>query len=243
MATPNLIGSASTKTKTVTKSVIAGNLLIVGFAGGDGTNTPTISDGVNSWTLCTGSPTKDATNGASATLWWAIAATSASITVTITFAAGTFNGTTLIEFSNVSATPADSGAGAANIAGSTSTDAMKTGSFTTTGDGDLVVTLINDDGNTHTTTQYNAGTGWTKVALASQDPAGASDTTYAFAYQIQSVHGAINPQWTELAADSAVGVGAAFKASAGGGGGTFVTLVGGPGGMAGMALAGRGGLA
>src|SRR5260221_13912314 len=125
------VDAAATSTKTVTKSVTTGNLLICGFACGDGTSTPTISDGVNSWTAVGSSPIKDTTNNAGVSMWWAVAATTASIIITITATPTTFNGTWIAEYSGNAAASLDAGsAGLTNIAGSTSADAMKTGAFT-----------------------------------------------------------------------------------------------------------------
>lgn len=206
------VTGASTKTKTVTKNVTAGNLLVCGFACGDGTTTPTISDGVNSWTAVTASPTKDVTNAASVSMWWAIAATTASITITITAAPTTFNGTWVGEWSgNAAASLADGSAGAANIAGSLATDGQRTGSFTPAVNGDLIVSFAVNDGTSETTNHYNAGTNFTERTTCAQDPAGLNETTYSVEECVQATAGAINPPWTELHSDATVGIGAAFK--------------------------------
>lgn len=213
------ITGAATSTKTVTKSVTAGNLLVCGFAGSDGTTTPTISDGVNTWTAVTASPVLDATNAASVSMWSAVAATTASITITITYTPTTFNGTWLGEWSGNAASGVNAGStGAANIAGSTTADAMKTGAFTPSVDNCLIVSFINDDGTTATVTQYTAGTSpvvFTKRATASVDPAGGADTTYAVEDAVQGTAASINPSWTETKIDAAVGIGAAFKPATG----------------------------
>lgn len=215
------VSAAATKTKTVTKSVTAGNLLVCGFACGDGTTTPTISDGVNVWTPVGASPIKDVTNAAGVAMWWAIAATTASIVIAITAAPTTFNGTWIAEYSGNAASALDAGsAGAANIAGSIVADAMKTGAFTPSADGCLVVSFINDDGNTRLATQYTAGSNpvvFSKRATASVDPAGGIDTTYAVEDAVQVTAASINPTWTEAVADAAVGIAAAFKAAVVGG--------------------------
>lgn len=213
------VTAAATSTKTVTKSVTAGNLLVCGFAGSDGTTTPTISDGVNSWTPVSASPVFDTTNAASVSMWSAVAATSASITITITYTPTTFNGTWLGEWSGNAAASVNAGsAGAANITGSLSADAMKTGAFTPSVDNCLIVSFINDDGTTATATQYTAGTNpvvFTKRTTASVDPAGGADTTYAVEDAVQGVAASINPSWTEAKIDAAVGIGAAFKPATG----------------------------
>ncbi len=213
------VDAAATSTKTVTKSVTTGNLLVCGFACGDGTSTPTISDGINSWTAVGASPIKDTTNAAGVSLWWAVAATTTSITITITATATTFNGTWVAEYSGNAGASLDAGsAGLANIAGSTGADAMKTGAFTPSVDGCLIISFINDDNNARSSTQYTAGTNpvvFTKRATASKDPAGASDTTYAVEDAVQVTAASINPSWTEAVADVAVGIGAAFKPSTG----------------------------
>src|SRR5258706_13702364 len=118
------VGAAATNTKTVTKSVTAGNLLLCGFACGDGTSTPTISDGVNVWTPVGASPIKDTTNAAGVSLWWAVAATTGSITITITATATTFNGTWLAEYSGNAGASLDAGSGGfSNISRRTGADA------------------------------------------------------------------------------------------------------------------------
>src|SRR5258706_15609516 len=103
------VDAAATSTKTVTKSVTTGNLLVCGFACGDGTSTPTISDGINSWTAVGASPIKDTTNAAGVSLWWAVAATTTSITITITATATTFNGTWVAEYSGNAGASLDAG--------------------------------------------------------------------------------------------------------------------------------------
>jgi len=209
------VSGAATSTKTVTKSVTAGNLIVCGFACGDGTSTPTISDGVNSWTPVGASPIKDTTNAAGVSMWWAVAATTGSITITITATPTTFNGTWVGEWSGNAAASLDAGsAGLANITGSTATNGMATGAFTPSVDGCLIVSFINDDRNPATSTQYTAGTSpvaFTKRTTVSADPAGASDTTYAVEDAVQTTAASINPTWTEAVADTAVAIGAAFK--------------------------------
>lgn len=209
------VTGAANSTKTVTKNVTAGNLLVCGFAGSDGTTTPTISDGVNTWTPVSASPVFDTTNAASVSMWSAVAATTGSITITITFAPATFNGTWLGEWSGNAASGVNAGsAGAANIPGSLTAEAMKTGAFTPTADNCLIISFINDDGTTATTTQYTAGASpvvFTKRTTLSVDPAGASDTTYAVEDAVQGAAASINPSWTEAKIDAAVGIGAAFN--------------------------------
>lgn len=219
------VSGAATKTKTVTKSVTTGNLLICGFVGGDGTTTPTISDGVNTWTAASASPIKDATNGNTVAMWWAVAATTASITITITDTPTTFNGTCVAEYSgNAASSLGDGSAGTANIAGSTATDGQATGSFSTAVDGDLIVSFMADDGNSPVVTQFTAGTGYTKRTTCSQDPGGATDMTYALEDLVQSTHGSINPTWTCASSQKSVGLSAAFKVL-GGGGATNIPIV------------------
>src|SRR5258706_9478328 len=122
------VDAAATSTKTVTKSVTTGNLLVCGFACGDGTSTPTISDGINSWTAVGASPIKDTTNAAGVSLWWAVAATTTSITITITATATTFNGTWVAEYSGNAGASLDAGsAGLSHIARGTCAGAMKKG--------------------------------------------------------------------------------------------------------------------
>lgn len=207
-----------TTKKQVTKAVTAGNLIIIAFANGDATSPSAISDGgVNTYTACAGSPTNDGTNAAGVAMWWAIAATSATITTTVTANATTFIGTSMAEYSgNASSTPNDGGAGTANITGSTTTDAMKSGSFSPATDGVLVVSTIVDDGASPTVTQFTAGTGFTKRTTASRDPNGAGESTFAVEDIVQSSHAAINPSWTEAAADKAVAMACAFKVATGG---------------------------
>lgn len=215
------VTGAATKTKTVTKSVTAGNLLVCCFVGGDGTTTPTISDGVNTWTAATASPIKDATNNNTSAMWWAVAATSVSITITITDTPATFNGTAVGEWSgNAASALGDGSAGTANIAGSTATDGQLTGSFSTAADGDLIVSFMVDDGNSPVVTQYTAGTGYTKRTTCSVDPGGANDMTYAVEDQVQSAHGSINPSWTAASSQAAIGLSAAFKVASAGGSAT-----------------------
>lgn len=209
MAWSYLSGTASAN-KTGTQSVVAGHLLVVAFACGDGTSSPTISDGVNTWTQVTGSPQKDAGNGAGVAMWSAIAATTASITVTVTATATTFNGTDIAEYSGNAAASVNDGGIGANIAGSTATDGQKTGSFTPAVNGDLVVSFINDDQASDTSTLWTAGTGYSKRAC--KDPGGTSETTYAYEDIVQVTAAAINPSWTAAVSHSAVGIGAAFKA-------------------------------
>lgn len=216
MAWAFVTGAASAN-KTVTKSVTSNNLLVCGFACGDGTSTPTISDGVNSWTLVGASPVKDATNAASVSMWWAIAATTASITITITATPTSFNGTAIAEYSGNAAASLDAGsAGTANIPGNTGVNAMLTGAFTPSSDGCLIVSLINDDGGANGSVQYTAGTTpitFTKRTTCSIDPG--SETTYAMEDGTQVTAASINPSWTEALAHTAVAISAAFKPTSG----------------------------
>jgi hypothetical protein len=217
------VTAAATSTKTATKSVTAGNLLVVSFAQGDGISTPTISDGVNSWTQLSASPVLDVTNSAAVAMWYAVAATTASITVTITSGALAFNGTSLAEYSNdagtIPASAEDTSKGLANITGSTSANAMTTGTMTTSTNGCLIVGFINDDGNVDGSLQYTAGTvtlSYTKRATASIDP-GFPETTYAVEDGVQTSAGSIEAAWTEAVSHVAVAIQAAFKAPTGGG--------------------------
>lgn len=205
------VSATATSTKTATKSVTAGNLLVVCYADGDGTSTPTISDGVNSWTAVGASPIKDATNATSASMWWAVAATTASITVTITATPTTFNGTSLSEYSGNAASSLDAGSAGALITGSTSVDGMKTGAFTPSVNGCLIISFILDATTFRTVLLYTAGSGFTKQGTASKDPAGTSETTYAVEDLVQLKAVSINPSWTEATADAGVGLSAAFK--------------------------------
>src|SRR5260221_78492 len=195
------VSAASTSTKTVTKSVTAGNLIVCGFACGDGTTTPTISDGVNSWTAVGASPVKDTTNAASVSLRWAVAATTASITITITATPTTFNGTWVAEYSGNASASLDAGsAGTANIAGNTGADAMKTGAFTPSVDGCLIVSFINNDARAETVLCYTAGTNpvvFTGRGTASKDPAEASDTSYHVEDAVQVTAPSTNRAWSE----------------------------------------------
>lgn len=213
------ITAAATSTKTVTKSVTAGNLLVCGFAGGDGTTTPTISDGVNTWTAVTASPVLDTVGAASVSMWSAVAATTASITITITYTPTTFNGTWLGEWSGNASSSVNAGsAGTPNLNAGTGADAQKSGAFVPSVDNCLIVSFINDDGNTETSTQFTAGTNpvvFTKRATASIDPGGTSDTTYATEDAVQGTAASINPSWTQAFADRAVAIGAAFKPATG----------------------------
>src|SRR5258706_5798438 len=91
---------------------------------------------------------------------------------------------------------------------------MATGAFTPSVDGCLIISFINDDINARLSTQYTAGTSpvaFTTRGTASNDPAGASDTTYAVEDAVQVTAASINPTWTEAVADVAVAIGAAFK--------------------------------
>src|SRR5258706_5417110 len=132
------VDAAATSTKTVTKSVTTGNLLVCGFACGDGTSTPTISDGINSWTAVGASPIKDTTNAAGGSLWCAVAATTTSITITITATATTFNGTWVAEYSGNACASLDAGsAGLAQISGGAGGGREKKGGVTPRGGGGL----------------------------------------------------------------------------------------------------------
>jgi hypothetical protein len=209
------VSAASSKTKTVSLAVTAGMFLAVGFLCGDGTSTPTISDGVNTWTAVAASPVKDTTNGNSVSMWSAVAATTATITVTITAAATTFNGTWIQQWSGSASSSLNAGsAGTANIAGSVALNGISTGSFTPSVNGCLILTFIVDAGNTDTTRHFNAGTSpivWNKEDTSSQDPAGATDGTYAVADFVQGTAAAINPTWTELVSSASLAISAAFK--------------------------------
>lgn len=212
---------ASTLTKTCNKAVTTGELVIVFFACGDGTSTPTISDSSgHTWTALSASPKKDVSNGASASGWFTVATVTATITVTIAdVSAGGFNGTSVTTVTGQAASSIENASNGGTIAGSSSSNGMTTGSVTTTADGCLIFSFIVDDGSTRTSNQYTAGTSpnaFTELSGASQDPGGASDATYAVEYFTQTSAGAINPTWTQGNTDTAVGLTAAFKVASGG---------------------------
>jgi hypothetical protein len=189
-------------TAAVTKSVTSGNLLVVGYAtGGSGSANPIISDGVNSWTQVATCPMHDSTNGSTMSIWWAVAATSASITAIISSGGGSFDCTWIAEYSYPGATfGADGGNNVANAAGSGTADALHTGSVTTNLDGDLIVSFILDAINTPSTLQFTAGTSpnvFTGRPSVSQDPGGGSAITCHVEDFVQTTAGSINPSWSE----------------------------------------------
>jgi hypothetical protein len=208
------VSAASSKTKTVTKNVTAGSLLTVGFVCGDSTSTPTISDGINTWLPVSVSPVKDTTNGNSVSMWSTVAKTTGSITVTITAAPTTFNGTWIKEWTGNAPSNVNAGsAGTANIAGTLVKNGIQTGAFTPSVPGCLIETFIVDAGNVDTARQFNAGTSpsvFTKEDTASQDPAGATDATYAVADFVQGAAVSINPTWTQANSRASLGISAAF---------------------------------
>lgn len=208
--------AASGTSIAVTRSVTAGNLLIAwGGGSGGGGDTPTISDTVNSWTQITTSPLNDGVANNTLAWWWAIAATTASITVTISnFTSGGVGlGAFVEEWSGQASSPADGGNKKTNTAGTTATDGETTGSVTTTSNGDLVISVIYNNNNIRTVDWQTAGTGFTEQAT-NNDPGGASNITWSVETQIQTSAGAINPSWTAASTDTYIGMTAAFKVPA-----------------------------
>jgi hypothetical protein len=221
------VNAAVANGTSVTKTVVAsGNLLIVQHSGGDGTNTPTISDTAgNTWTPATNSPSKDATNGSSISVWTAIANGTGSTTVTIGNAAASFRNTSIEEWSgNATSSVNDQGSGATNVAGQTGTDQMVGNSITPSVDNCLVKTWILDNAGTHDTTAiYAAGTGFTLRPTASYDPVinAASEANSASADVVQTTAAAVTAKWScANFADHAQIFIASFKPFTGGGGGT-----------------------
>jgi hypothetical protein len=209
--------------QTITKSVTAGNLVVMIVTMENGTDTPTISDGVNTWNQVTASPLKDATNGAGMAMWWAVAATTASITVTVSNRASAvgYGLNSLAEWSgNAASSLADGSAGAANIAASTATDGQASGSFATGTAGDLIVAAIIDvqAAVADSLPQYTAGTGFTRRDTASLDT-GSLGNGQAFAVEesVQANAGTINPTFTARLSHKAIALAAAFKVAGGAG--------------------------
>jgi hypothetical protein len=165
---------------STTKAVTTGNLLIVGFEDQTSGDTLTISDGVNTWTRI-GTQLNDTVpqQDYSMTWWWAVAATTATITATISGQGGGHHGLWIAEYSHSSgAIPADSlvasnGNGAANGlgSGSTATDGDTSGAATPGFDGCLIVGWIFDsqEGSGTGTSHFAAGTSFTERATASND--------------------------------------------------------------------------
>jgi hypothetical protein len=206
--------ACNSATCSVTKSVTAGNLLIVGGIIGDGTSNPTLADGVNSWTQI-GSTIHDTTNAESGKWQWAIAATTASITVSgTTFPNNPFNGLFIAEYrGNASSSPTDGQTGQ-NPAGSTATNGDTSGTFTTAANGDLVVGFIINQGapTSAWATQGSTSESFTKRATASNDPGGTNSETWAVEDGVQTTASAsTQAAWTAATTDTYIAFGAAFK--------------------------------
>src|SRR6266404_4114787 len=218
------VSGAVSASLTVTKSVTAGKLLVAFYATGAGSGlTPTISDNgstPNTWAKVQSSPLSDPANGDTMAMWYCIAKVTASITVTIANAGGSFNATSLGEWTPpAAAVIEEASVTAVNAAGSTTADAVKTGSVTTVADGDLIISYILDANNLPTVAEFAAGTtpnAFTKRTTLSNDPGGGSAITVAVEDFVQTTHAAINPTWTETAAHSFDGFTVAFKARANG---------------------------
>lgn len=208
------VDGAATSTTSVTKAVTAGDLLVVVHTFGDVVLTPTISDtGANVWTQGAAQPIRDTLNSQSGVSWWAIAAATVSITVTIAATAGVNLGTAIAEYSGNAAAPITDGSNTALIAGSAAVNGDATGSVTTTVNGDLVVSFIVDTAVLVSVTQFTAGTGFTKRPTVSIDPGGVNPT-FALEDSVQAVAGAINPTWTATTADAGLGITMTFKVAA-----------------------------
>jgi hypothetical protein len=204
-------GGVSANSASITRSVTAGNLIIVGYADGTENLTLTISDGVNTWTRI-GSQLNDLSNHNSLTWWWASAATTASITVTISGVGGASNNIWIGEWhSNTGNVPANSleaatqhgqfptGSGSAATNGDTSNQA------TSTSNGDLAVGWIFDTETSGTGSAfYTAGTTdltYTARAASSNNTV-AGQSAWAVEDATQTSAGANGANWTRGATDA-----------------------------------------
>jgi hypothetical protein len=168
---------------SVSKAVTAGNLLVVGFVDQTPSDILAISDGVNTWTRI-GTQLNDTVSVVdySMTWWWAKAATTATITATITGQGGGHHGLWLSEHSH-SAGAIGAGAlvaatqdgthngGGAGHGGSTATDGDTSGAATPGVNGCLILGWLfeTDAGSGSDTPMFNAGTSFTKRTTASND--------------------------------------------------------------------------
>lgn len=212
----SFVSGANATGLVVTKSVTAGNFLIVSHANNTGIATATISDNgatPNSWAVTSASKAQ----GLGAYMWTAVAKTTGSITVTIANSGGGPS-TSIAEYTSPFAAPVEdvTGTFVNNGAGSSSANGDLTGSVTTVTNGDLVVSMIFDT-VVDSSTQYAQGTSpnaFTKRTTASVDPAGASNQTFAIEDFVQTTAAAINPTWTATTTTNYYGFTVAFKSRA-----------------------------
>lgn len=193
--------TAADTNSTVTRSVTAGRLLYVFAESNASGDTLSISDGVNTW-FQVGNKFNDSGHNNTGYRWVAKAATTASITVTITTTA-LMESLAILEYSSDKGVPDDprdvfAQTADPSHAGSTTTDADVTPTATPKGAGQLQISVIADiatagDG----TSKYNAGTGFTK-----RDEVAVNGRNY-FAVQDKLAAGAgvQDAHWTGTVAD------------------------------------------
>lgn len=164
---------------SVAKAVTAGNLVIVGIADQTSGDTLAISDGVNTWARI-GAQLQDTVSNMdfSMTWWWCVAATTATITATITGLGGGHHSPWIAEWSHsggaiaADALVASSGnKAAADNGGSVATDGDTSGAAIPGFDGSLIVGYIIEcqDGTGDGTSKFAPGTSFTEWAAASLD--------------------------------------------------------------------------
>jgi hypothetical protein len=207
--------AGTVRTANLSLAVTAGDLIVIAHAFDDNSSTPTISDGVNTWTRIGSVQRSSGADLVDATWWWAIAATTATLAIAIAATAATYdtfgatyrNGTLPANPLSGSAqqyeTPGVTGAN-----NDTSTNLSVAPVL-----GDLVLAIIVDTGSTGTNI-FSAGTGYTLVAAAGKQN-GSADT-HAWEHDLNSAAGARAGTFTATVTDNVIVMAAKFTPPAGG---------------------------
>lgn len=187
---------------TLARSVTAGDLLYVFAESNTPGDTLTISDSVNTWFLV-GSKFNDNGNNNAGFRWCAKAATTASITVTIS-GATQMESLAIVQWRSsvgIPADPRDVSAQTAdpNHVGSTTTDADVVPNATPAAAGELQVSVIADVtiGGSGAA-DFNAGTGFTKR----DEEFGLGRNQFAIQDKLSAGAGSQDAHWTGLTTDS-----------------------------------------
>lgn len=213
--------AADATTVTVTRSVTAGNggILIIANRGGAAVTVGTVSDGANTWTQAAGIAAVQGTT--SGDLWYCKSfATTASITVTVTWSGGSGSATgalTLIEvtgqdtatFFNVgkstaTVTSACSSGATGNLANS---NEFVVGAVAGAGNNTFTTPAFSPNGTITTETVANSTTSTHQCQVAAFDMVGGTGGS-AESFTV-----------TDSVSTNTITICAAFKASSGGGGG------------------------
>ena len=178
---------------TTTSNVTGGNLLVVGinWSTGNIEDISSLADGLgNTYNPIANNHVRDATAGQWTSVYYAKNITGGACTITATFAASrSFRRIVVHEVSGLDTTaPLDQSTGQNQVSPGTGTDAVTSGSVTTTTNGQYIFATSMDDSGSN---NYNAGTGFTgrELSIGASAPMASED-------QVQGSAGAIAGTFT-----------------------------------------------